>query len=147
MTQRRHEAGAQSGFILAARITSAHFFVSSATNLAKSDGEFWKGVPANSTNRVLILVSSSAALISAFSCVMISDGVFVGVANPYNCSWHIRQHARPRRECSAALPSASLWSRPVRAICRLGYIEWKPLRAASSQFSLQCLTYRVCERL
>src|SRR6202023_2785653 len=55
-----------SGLMFAARMTLAHFAVSSATNFAKSTGELASGVPPNSTSRVLMLGSTSATLISAF---------------------------------------------------------------------------------
>src|SRR5262245_61916507 len=77
------EARPYSALMLAARITFAHFAVSSATNFAKSAGELASGVPPNSISRVLTLGSASAALISAFNLFMISCGVFPGAAKPY----------------------------------------------------------------
>src|SRR5215475_8212644 len=67
-----------SGLILAARITLAHFSVSSAMSLLKSEGEPTNAVPPSSTSRDLILGSARPALISWLSRSMISVGVFLG---------------------------------------------------------------------
>jgi hypothetical protein len=71
------------GLMLAARMTFAHFAVSSATNFVKRAGELANGVPPNSASRALIFGSARAAFISVFSLSMMSDGVFFGAAKPY----------------------------------------------------------------
>src|SRR5512144_2738937 len=80
---RRSASRHHCGLMLAARMTFAHLAVSSATNFAKAAGELANGVPPNSASRALILGSTSAAFISVFSFSMISDGVFLGAAKPY----------------------------------------------------------------
>jgi hypothetical protein len=69
--------------MLAARMTFAHFAVSFATNFAKTAGELANGVPPNSTSRALILGSASPAFISVFNLSMMSAGVALGAAKPY----------------------------------------------------------------
>src|SRR5215467_10217591 len=67
-----------SALMLAARITLAHFSVSSAMSLLKSEGEPTNAVPPSSTSRDLILGSTRPALTSLLSRPMISVGVFLG---------------------------------------------------------------------
>src|SRR5215470_12905632 len=71
-----------SALMLAARITLAHFSVSSAINLPKSADEPGIAVLPRSANRALILGSARAALISLLSTSMISGGVLLGTAMP-----------------------------------------------------------------
>ena len=71
-----------STLILAARITFAHFSVSSRMSLPKSAGEPGSTVPPRSANRALTLGSASAALISALSFSMIAGGVSLGATSP-----------------------------------------------------------------
>src|SRR5262245_6207634 len=68
--------------MLAARITLAHFSVSSAMSLPNSDGVSASGVPPKSAKRALILGSARAAVISLLSLSMISAGVFLGAPTP-----------------------------------------------------------------
>ena len=68
--------------MLAARITLAHFSVSSAINLPKSAGEPVSTTPPASASRALTLGSASAALISLLSLSTISVGVFLGAPTP-----------------------------------------------------------------
>src|SRR5262249_16986263 len=75
-------AWAQSGLMLAARITLAHFSVYSAMNVPKSAGELANTVPLRSASRALILGSARPALISLLSLSMISAGVFLGAPTP-----------------------------------------------------------------
>src|SRR5262249_7927103 len=79
----RSSAEPHCGLILAARMTFAHFAVSSATNFVKAAGELANGVPPSSANRSLIFGSASAAFISVFSLSMMSEDVFFGAAKPY----------------------------------------------------------------
>ena len=62
----------------AARITLAHFSVSSAMSFPKSAGEPGSTVPPKSARRAFISGSVSAALISLFSLSTISAGGFFG---------------------------------------------------------------------
>src|SRR6516164_830452 len=71
-----------SGLMLAARITLAHFSVSSAISIPKSAGDPGSGVPPSSANLALILGSARTALISLLSLSTISDGVFLGAPMP-----------------------------------------------------------------
>src|SRR5262247_2943253 len=71
-----------SGLMLAARITLAHFSVSSTMSLPNSAGVIGIGRPPNSASRALILASAMAALISLFNLSMISAGVLVGTPMP-----------------------------------------------------------------
>src|SRR5262245_36145604 len=71
-----------SALMLAARITFAHFSVSSAMSLAKSAGEPGSGVPPRSASRALILGSARPALISLLSLSTISTGVSLGAPKP-----------------------------------------------------------------
>src|SRR6266849_539082 len=68
--------------MLAARITLAHFSVSSATSLPNSAGASAVAVPPKSAKRALILGSARAAAISLLSRSMISGGVFLGAPTP-----------------------------------------------------------------
>jgi hypothetical protein len=78
-----------SALILAARMTLAHFSVSSATNFANSVGDPIKTVvPTRSVNRALILGSARPALISLLSLSMIAAGVFLGTPKPNRCRFH-----------------------------------------------------------
>src|SRR5215470_15383669 len=76
------EARPYCALMLAARITLAHFSVSSATSLPKSAGEPGSSVPPSSTSLVLSFGSSSAALISRLSLSMIAIGVALGAPTP-----------------------------------------------------------------
>ena len=71
-----------SGFMLAVRITFAHFSVSSAMNLPKSAGVIGIGTPPNSASLVLSLGSARPALISLLSRSMMSTGVLLGAPMP-----------------------------------------------------------------
>src|SRR5262249_54770165 len=62
--------------------TLAHFSISAATKLPKSEGEPAITVPPRSASRTLILGSARPALISLFSFSTISAGVFFGVPTP-----------------------------------------------------------------
>src|SRR5262249_41448768 len=70
------------GLMLAARITLAHFSVSSAMSLPKSAGEPASTVPPRLARRAFILGSSSAALTSLLSLSTISVDVFFGAPTP-----------------------------------------------------------------
>src|SRR5262245_30919909 len=72
----------QSALMLAARITFAHFSVSSAMNLPNSAGESARGPAPRSASRALILGSARPALISLFSFSTISAGVAFGAPRP-----------------------------------------------------------------
>src|SRR5271169_4458493 len=61
--------------ILAVRITLAHFSVSSAMSLLKSDAESGRIGAPKSANRALIARSASPALISWLSLSVMSEGV------------------------------------------------------------------------
>src|SRR6476659_3495053 len=74
--------GFHSGLILAARITLAHFSVSSAMSLPKSAGEPISAMPSSSASFALILGSARPALISLLSFLMISAGVFLVAPKP-----------------------------------------------------------------
>src|SRR5262249_15421005 len=76
-------SGFHSGLMLAARITFAHFSVSSARSFPKSAGESASTSPPMSASRAFILGSASAALISLLSLSTISVGVFLGAPRPY----------------------------------------------------------------
>jgi hypothetical protein len=69
--------------MMAARITLAHFEVSSAMSLPKSDGVPEIMVKPNSTKRATNLSSASAALISLLRRPVITLGVFCGAPMPY----------------------------------------------------------------
>src|SRR5262245_17400267 len=71
-----------STLMLAARITFAHFSLSSTTSFPKSDGEPGTTVPPRSASRAFTLGSASAALISLLSLSTISAGVFLGAKRP-----------------------------------------------------------------
>ena len=81
-----------SGLMLAARITLAHFSVSSAMSLPKSAGEPASTVPPRSASRALILGSARPALISLLSLSMISAGVFLGAPTPYHDARLVARH-------------------------------------------------------
>ena len=68
--------------MLAARITSAHFAVSSAISFPKSAGEPKRTVLPSSTTLALIFGSARAALISMLSLSTISVEVFLGRPMP-----------------------------------------------------------------
>src|SRR5262245_17411405 len=73
----------QSGLMLAARITLAHFSVSSAISFPNSAGDPGSATPPRSARRAFILGSSRAALTSLLSVSMILAGVFLGAPIPY----------------------------------------------------------------
>ena len=73
----------RSALMLAARITLAHFSVSSAISLPNSAGEPAITVPPRSASRALSWGSARAALISLLSLLTISAGVPVGPPTPY----------------------------------------------------------------
>jgi hypothetical protein len=70
--------------MLAARITLAHFSVSSATSLPKSAGEAAIAAPPESANSAFTSGSATAALISRLSFSTISQGVLLGAQIPKN---------------------------------------------------------------
>src|SRR5262245_35549160 len=72
----------QSALMFAARITLAHFSVSSAMCLPKSAGEPGSTVPPRSARRAFILGSSRAALTSLLSLSTMSAGVAFGAPTP-----------------------------------------------------------------
>src|SRR5262245_1081759 len=72
-----------SGLRLAARITLAHFSVSSAISLPNWTGDPGSGVPPRSARRAFILGSSRAALPSLLSLLTISAGVASGAPRRY----------------------------------------------------------------
>src|SRR4029077_1985031 len=72
-----------SGLMLAARITLAHFSVSSAISFSKSAGESASAAPRRAASRALILGSARPALISLLSLSTISGGVAFGAPTPY----------------------------------------------------------------
>src|SRR5215475_1005697 len=71
-----------SALILAARITLAHFSVSVAMNLAKSEDEPGNAAAPRSANRAFNLASTRPALISLFSLSTISADVSLGAPMP-----------------------------------------------------------------
>src|SRR5262249_53540299 len=71
-----------SALMLAARITLAHFSVSSAMSLPNSAGELATTPPPRSANRALVLGSVRPALMSLLSLSTISAGVFRGAQMP-----------------------------------------------------------------
>src|SRR5262249_50747421 len=78
-----NDATLHSALMFAARITLAHFSVSSEMSFPKSAGEPKSGVPPKSASRPFILGSARAALISLLSLPMTSAGVPVGTPTPY----------------------------------------------------------------
>src|SRR5262245_21694844 len=72
-----------SGLMLAARMTLAHFSVSSATSLPNSAGDPASGGPPRSKSRALILGWAKAVLISRLSLSMASCAVALGAAMPH----------------------------------------------------------------
>src|SRR5262249_31722362 len=79
----RPETGdGHSGLMFAARITLAHFSVSSAISLPKSAGEPASTVPPRSASRAFILGSARAAVISLLSMSRIAPGVPLGARRP-----------------------------------------------------------------
>src|SRR5258708_1856978 len=79
----RRRAEHSSALMLAARITLAHFSVSSAMSFAKSAGEPASAVPPRLARRALILGSARPALIPLLSLSVISAGVAFGAPMPY----------------------------------------------------------------
>src|SRR5262245_7814129 len=79
---RRDSGQTHSALMFAARITLAHFSVSSAMSLPKSAGEPASALPPDSAIRALIFGSARAALVSWLSLSMISAGVPVGAPSP-----------------------------------------------------------------
>src|SRR5262249_20105024 len=73
-----------SGLMLAARITLAHFSVSSAMNLPKSAGVIDFGTLPMPANCVINLGSASAASIASWSLSMIAAGVSFGATTPFH---------------------------------------------------------------
>src|SRR5262245_18710145 len=90
--------------MLAARITLAHFSVSSAMSLPKSAGEPGSSAPPSSSSRVLSFGSSSAALISRLSLSMIPTGVAFGAPTP-NSEVASRNEVAHGRDIRQPLPS------------------------------------------
>src|SRR5262245_64191102 len=72
-----------SGLMLAARITFAHFSVSSATNFPNSAGVIGMGSPASSARRACNFGSANTAFTAWFSFSTIVGGVPLGAAIPY----------------------------------------------------------------
>jgi len=68
--------------MLAARMTVAHFEVSSAISFPKSAAELPNAVPLRSVSFALILGSARPALISLLSLSTISAGVLLGTPTP-----------------------------------------------------------------
>src|SRR5437588_118044 len=71
-----------SGLILFARITFAHFSVSSAINFPNSAGEPATAELPRSASRALILGSARPVLISLFNLSTIAAGVFLVTPTP-----------------------------------------------------------------
>src|SRR5262249_42737678 len=71
-----------SGLIWAARITLAHFSVSSARSLPNAAGVSASAVPPRSAKRALILGSARPIAISPLSLSTIAAGVFLGAPTP-----------------------------------------------------------------
>src|SRR5262249_47404481 len=71
-----------SGLMLAARITLAHFSVSSAMSFPKSAGEPASAVPPRSARRAFRLGSARPRLTSLLSLSTISAGAFLGASKP-----------------------------------------------------------------
>src|SRR5262245_38178374 len=67
-----------SALMLAARITLAHFSVSSAMSFPNPAGVSGSGTPPRSSSRCFILGSARAALISLLIISTMSDGVLLG---------------------------------------------------------------------
>src|SRR6516164_5114381 len=79
----RSRPAAHWSLILAARITLAHFSVSSAMSLPKSASVIGIGTLPRSARRALMLGSGRAALISLLSFSTISTGVPFDAPNPF----------------------------------------------------------------
>src|SRR6516225_10784281 len=73
---------AHSALIFAARITLAHFSVSSASSLPKSADEPRSAVLPRSASLAIILGSARKLLVSLLSFSTISAGVFLGAPRP-----------------------------------------------------------------
>src|SRR5262249_35034689 len=71
-----------SGLMLAARITSAHLFVSSAMNVPKAAGASGVIIAPRSAKRAFSVGSASPALISLLRISTTSIGVFLGAPTP-----------------------------------------------------------------
>src|SRR6516165_2694987 len=72
-----------SALMLAARITLAHFSVSSAMNFPNSADEPGSAAPPNSASRACILGSARIVLTSLLSFSTITAGIFLGPPRPY----------------------------------------------------------------
>src|SRR5262249_33488542 len=81
-TSSARRLGHSATLMLAARITLAHFSVSSAMSLAKSAGGPGSTVPPRLASCALSLGSARPALISLLSLSIICDGVFLGAPTP-----------------------------------------------------------------
>ena len=103
--------------MLAVRMTLLHFSVSSAMCFPKSAGVPPRTIPLSSAKRALMLVSASATLISPLSLSMISAGVLLGAAMPFQAvELKARSTAEPgllRRHVRERLPRYAIPSRVV----------------------------------
>src|SRR5215475_13132613 len=79
---RRRMHTAQSGLMLAARMTLPHFSLSAAMSSPKSAGDPGRSSPPCSASFAFIVGSASAALISLLSLSTISAGVALGAPTP-----------------------------------------------------------------
>ena len=98
--------GGHSGLILAARITLAHFSVSSAMNLLKPAGDNANTVPPKSAIRAFSLGSARPALISLLSLSMSSRRALWcthAVPRAHLVAWDEFDHRRNVRQGSHPL--------------------------------------------
>jgi hypothetical protein len=125
MERCRRENRPHCALMLAERITSPHFSVSSAINLRKSAGEFGKTVAPRSANRAFILGSARAALISPLSFSMISTGVFLGAPKPCHelASYPGRNSLKVGTSGSASMRVAVLTARARKLPVRMYSID------------------------
>src|SRR5581483_12130368 len=109
------------GLILAARITSPHFRVSSATSLPKSAGEPAMAMPPSLASRAFASALARPSLIALFNMLTISAGVPFGAARPYHWLASIPGTSSPSvgRFGSAADRTALVTARPFSLPARM----------------------------
>ena len=107
-----------SGLMLAARITLAHFSVSSAMSLPKSAGEPGKHRAAEVGKPRLHLGIGEAGVDLLVELVDDLSRRVLGRAEAEQGSPRSPARTRPRSGCPAAPPSASRSSPPARAACQ-----------------------------
>ena len=109
-----------SGLMSANRITLPHFSVSSAMSLPKSAGEPASTAAAQVGKPRLHLGIGEAGIDLLVEPVDDFGGRVLGCADAGPAARLVARHKFAHgRGCPAAAPSASRWSPPVRAVCRL----------------------------